>query len=61
MSTKAQAYAQRVKQDKKYKTVPHQFDRKICHWLYCSGCGLVALKNDSTQNRIKQGCNSMED
>lgn len=34
----------------------HKFDKKICHWWYCSGCGLVALKNDATRKRMKQKC-----
>ena len=57
--TKAQKFKQQQKQA--FKKVPHQFDKKICHWLYCSGCGLVALKNDSTRRRIEQSCESMEE
>lgn len=61
MATKAQIYQAKLSNAKKFKTVPHQFTKKICHWLYCSGCGLVNLKNDSTRRRMALGCESMED
>lgn len=34
----------------------HAFTKKICHWFYCKNCGLVALKNDATEKRIREGC-----
>lgn len=43
------------------KNVPHSFNKKILHWFYCSGCGLVALKNDVTMKAMKKPCNSMEE
>ena len=47
---------------KRFKlNVPHRFDRKVCHWVYCSGCGLVALKNDRTRKLMNRPCNSMEE
>lgn len=56
--TKDQAYQA---SKKAFKKVPHSFNKKVCHWMYCSGCGLVALKNDSTKKRMKQSCESMEE
>jgi len=58
MATKAQDY--QAKQ-KKFRPVAHQFVKKVFHWRYCSGCGLVNLKNDSTRKRMAEGCQSMED
>lgn len=60
MGTKRQVYESQLK-NKKFGKVQHQFTKKICHWLYCSGCGLVALNNEPTRIRISQGCESMED
>lgn len=56
--TKDQAYRA---SKKAFKKVPHNFNKKVCHWMYCSGCGLVALKNDSTRKRMQQSCESMEE
>lgn len=61
MATKAQNYMAKLLSAKKFKTVPHQWNGKICSWVYCTGCGLVALRNDSTRKRMQQGCESMED
>jgi len=61
MATKAQDYMAKLLNAKKFKTVPHQWNGKICSWVYCTGCGLVALRNDSTRKRMQQGCESMED
>ena len=58
MATKAQDY--QAKQ-KKFKVAAHQFTKKVFHWRYCSGCGLVNLKNESTRKRMVEGCQSMED
>lgn len=58
MATKAQDYQAR---QKKFRPVAHQFTKKVFHWWYCSGCGLVNLKNDSTRKRMAEGCQSMED
>lgn len=46
---------------KKFKSVPHKFNKRVQHWVYCSGCGLVALKNAATRKRMRQPCESMED
>ena len=35
---------------------PHSFTRKVLHWPYCAKCGLVMLKNRSTEARIRKGC-----
>ena len=61
MANKAQDYQAKLRSQKQFKTVPHQFNKKVCHWVYCSGCGLVALKNESTRKRMAEGCQSMED
>ena len=61
MATKAEVYRSQQKQQKKFKTVPHQFTKKVCHWFYCSGCGLVLLKNESSLKRSKESCQSMEE
>lgn len=61
MATKAQDYKARIANQKRYKTVPHQFTKKVFNWLYCSGCGLVTLKNESTRKRMAESCQSMED
>lgn len=42
--------------NKPMKIVPHNFNRKMLHWLYCSQCGLVRLKNDVTEAAVKKGC-----
>lgn len=60
-ATKSQNYKAKIAEQKKYKTVPHQFTKKVFNWLYCSGCGLVTLKNESTRKRMAQSCESMED
>jgi len=46
----------------KYKVKNHIWNSryKICHWLYCPGCGLVALKNEATRKRMAKPCESME-
>ena len=59
MSTKAERY--KHSQKMKFKRVPHHFNRKVMHWFYCSGCGLVALKNEITQKAMRKPCNSMEE
>ena len=41
----------------KYEYEPHSFNRKVKHWNYCSGCGLVALRNPLTEWCIAKGCN----
>lgn len=40
---------------------PHRFTKKICHWYYCARCGLVALKNQATEDAIRKGCDPEED
>ena len=36
----------------------HDFRGRVCHWIYCLNCGLVALRNEETQYRIKKGCDA---
>jgi len=57
MSTKAQRYAVKVKS---FKTTKHIFNKKVCHWAYCSGCGLVLLNNDLSRKLAQKPCESME-
>lgn len=58
MITKKEKWKQ---QQKAFKAVPHVFSKKIVSWMYCSGCGLVALNNDVTRKRMQQSCEAMED
>ena len=46
---------------KQYKIVGHNFKGKVLSWKYCSGCGLVNLKNKATEDRMRLPCISMED
>ena len=59
--SKRQKYEAQKAALKKYKIVPHEFTGRVLHWPYCTGCGLVALKNEPTNKRMKQSCESMED
>lgn len=34
----------------------HAMNKRICHWPYCSRCGLVALKNDITRKALRSPC-----
>lgn len=43
------------------QNVAHRFDKKVMHWWYCSGCGLVALRNDVTRRSMSKPCISMEE
>jgi hypothetical protein len=61
MATKAQDYKAKLLSQKQFKKVPHQFTKRVFHWMYCSGCGLVNLKNESTRKRMSQPCEAMED
>jgi hypothetical protein len=51
-------------QDKgtKVKSEQHSFKPavKICHWQYCTKCGLVALRNEATAQAMKLGCDWYE-
>ncbi len=47
-------------QQKSFKTTSHIFNKKIVSWMYCSGCGLVALNNEATRKRMQKPCESME-
>ena len=58
MATKRQIYEAKKRA---FKTTAHRFNKKICGWVYCSGCGLVALNNDATRKRMSKPCESMED
>jgi hypothetical protein len=37
-------------------TGPHRMTKKIYHWLYCSRCGLLNLKNARTRRALKGLC-----
>lgn len=34
----------------------HSFTKKLLHWIYCSKCGLVNLKNDATRKAMNEKC-----
>ena len=58
MITKAQKYEAKIKN---FKTTKHAFNKKVCHWVYCSGCGLVALNNEVSRKAMQKPCYSMEE
>ena len=58
MITKKEKWKQ---QQRTFKTTQHDFNKKIVSWMYCSGCGLVALNNEATRKRMQKPCVSMED
>lgn len=58
MNTKAQRYAAKIKS---FKTTKHISNKKVCHWVYCSGYGLVALNNETSRKKMQKPCESMED
>jgi hypothetical protein len=40
----------------------HDFNkRRICHWPYCSRCGLVLLRNKSSRSAAAASCITYED
>ena len=43
-------------QRERYKMKDHNFKLTICGKRYCSGCGLVALRNTFTQWAVNKGC-----
>lgn len=43
------------------RSYKHAFTLRICHWLYCRHCGLVALNNDVTRRAMKRRCPALED
>lgn len=57
MTTKRQKYEAKKK---KFKIVQHSFSKKIFNYRYCSGCGLVTLRNDRTRRAMARPCYSME-
>lgn len=63
LSSKKQSYLSKKEHRKKFKIVPHRFDKKCLSgpWHYCSGCGLLALNNDVTRKSMRRPCNSMEE
>lgn len=42
-----------------FKPEQHNFtkDAKVCHWQYCTKCGILALRNEFSQWAVKVGCN----
>ena len=61
MSKKARKQASWKQKQLNFKNnVGHVFNRKVLHWSYCSGCGLVALKNATTRDAMREPCKSME-
>lgn len=37
-------------------TGQHAFTKKVLHWPYCSRCGLLALKNETTRREMSRPC-----
>ena len=35
---------------------PHEMTAKVLHWPRCKHCGLVALRNDATRAKLREGC-----
>jgi hypothetical protein len=42
------------------KRMPHQFNKLVFHWPYCSRCGLVLLKNEATRKAARKKCEFYE-
>lgn len=34
----------------------HVFVKRLCGWFYCSGCGLLLLKNEATERARRRPC-----
>jgi hypothetical protein len=43
------------------KRRPHAMTKKVLHWSYCAGCGLVALRNEITRQALRNPCETEED
>ena len=56
-----QAKRARWKQRVYKQNVAHSFNRKVLNWVYCSGCGLLALNNEVTRRAMNKPCPSMEE
>jgi hypothetical protein len=41
---------------KKPKPEPHNFSHRVLHWPCCAKCGLIKLKNDTTDRAAKLPC-----
>lgn len=39
-----------------WRTGPHIMKRRVCHWLACTRCGLVQLKNDVSRKAVSKPC-----
>jgi hypothetical protein len=39
----------------------HSFQYKVCHWWYCSGCGLIQMNNTASRKAAKQACRGAEE
>lgn len=39
----------------------HSWTGRICHWLVCSHCGLIWLKNDATNKVARGPCRNGDD
>lgn len=56
MSKKQELYKNELKAEKNRKSTNHSFNKKVLHWSYCSGCGLVLLKNEATLKAASLPC-----
>jgi len=38
------------------RKLPHAMTKRLCHWVVCGHCGLVALKNDVSVRAMRRSC-----
>lgn len=38
------------------RTQEHAFTKRVLHWPYCAGCGLMLLKNELTRKAANSKC-----
>lgn len=53
---KKEAHKQKAKAERIKQLTQHVFNKKVLHWSYCSGCGLVLLNNEATEKRARMPC-----
>jgi len=42
------------------KTGPHKMTGRICSWVYCRRCKVIAFKNKATRRHFKKKCVAWE-
>jgi hypothetical protein len=50
-----------VERPRVMRRAPHSFTRKILHWMACTRCGLILLKNEASRRAAKKVCAWEED